>query len=55
MDENQIHQMILNMQQMLAGLYEDKKTRDATSSSKASNKEKGKGKVDKSPSPPSSP
>ena len=40
---------------MLVELYEDKKTRDATSSSKASKKEKGKGKVDKSPSPPSSP
>ena len=40
---------------MFAELYEDKKTRDATSSSKASKKEKGKGKADKSPSPPSSP
>ena len=55
MDENQIQQMFLNMQQMLAELYEDKKTRDATSSSKASKKDKGKGKADKSPSPPSSP
>ena len=35
MDKNQIHQMFLNMQEMLAELYEDKKMRDATSSSKA--------------------
>ena len=55
MDENQIRQMFLNMQKMLAELYEDKKTRDAASSSKASKKDKGKGKADKSPSPPSSP
>ena len=35
MDENQIQQMFLNMQQMLAKLYEYKKMRDAASSSKA--------------------
>lgn len=40
------------MQQMLGEIYEDKKARDAASSSKISKKEKGKGKADKPPSPP---
>ena len=40
---------------MLGELYDDKKARDATSSSKTSKKDKGKGKADKPPSRPSSP
>ena len=52
-DEN-IHQMFLNMQWMLGELYENKKARDAASSSKAMMKEKGKGKQDKPPPAPSS-
>jgi len=43
------------MKQMLGELYEDKKVIDATSSSKTSKKDNGKGKADKPPSPPSSP
>ncbi len=43
------------MQWMLGELYEDKKARDVASSSKTSKKEKGKGKADKPPSPPSYP
>ena len=54
MNENQVQQMFLNMQQILGELYEDKKARDATSSSNASKKDKGKGKSDKPPCPPSS-
>ena len=55
MDENKIQQMFLNMQQMVAELYDYKKRRDATPSLNTSKKDKGKGKADKSPSPPSSP
>jgi len=55
MSEEQFQQAFLTMQQMLGELYEDKKARDATSSSKASKKDKGKGNIDKPPSPPSSP
>jgi len=40
---------------MLGEIYEDKKARDAASSSKTSKKDKGKGKNDKPPSPPSAP
>ena len=36
MDETQIQQMFMNMQQMLAELYEDKKKRDEAPASKAS-------------------
>ena len=55
MSEEQFQQEFLTMQQMLGELYENKKARDATSSSKPSKKDKGKGKTDKLPSPPSSP
>ena len=55
MSEEQFQQSFLIMQQMLGELYEDKKARDATSSSKTLKKEKGKGKANKPPSPPSSP
>ena len=54
MDEEQVQQMFSNMQQMLGEIYEDKKATDEDSSSKATKKEKGNGKVDKPPSPPSS-
>ena len=40
---------------MLGELHKDKKEKDVASSSKASNKDKGKEKTDKPPSPPSSP
>ena len=40
---------------MLGELYEDKKVRYATSSSKTLKKDKGKGKANKPPSHPSSP
>ena len=55
MSEEQFQQAFLTMQQMLGELYEDKKVRDAASSSKTSKKEKGKGEANKPPSPPSSP
>lgn len=55
MSEEQFQQAFLTMQQILGELYEDKKARDVASSSKASKKDKGKGKDDKPPSPPSSP
>ena len=55
MSDEQFQQAFLTMQQMLGELYEDKKVRDAASSSKTSKKDKGKGKADKPPSPPSSP
>ena len=54
-DENQIYYMFLNIQQILVELHEDKKMRYAAPLSKASNKDKGKGKADKPPSPPLSP